>query len=1012
MSILNFNEELNVEEFDNKVKDALNPNSNTKRDSEIELVQFKEDPNAYLRIGLILERSKQKESHFFVLQILEEMIKTKWVVFTEEQKNSLKCYIVGEIINRAKDVTSDKFVLKKLNLVLIAILKKDWPHRWPTFINDLITSSQSVSMDVCANSLIILKLFSDDIFIYNSNLTIVRKKSLQERFKIEFSQILQLIISIFEYSRTMNVCDTLIEATFSALKSFIPFVPESYLTQSNIIDYILFYNNSQFSLSVLACLTELFKTEFDDKVRILRIHQEVIDLLRKYFSKFTLSDIKIQYEHINDSEKRFILQITFFLARLYSKKIKFLESEDLVRLKEGLEYLATISMIDDSRIFTEVLEIWYNFVYTLYEEYPYKDNNKILFRQNFSDILKTLAKILTEKMVRPQEVFIVENEFGEIVKEKMVETEQIEFYKKMKKTIFYVAFLQPDFIKNFFLTTLHKQVNENEFTWNNINRICWSIGAISGSFSEEEDSSFFVDVLKDLLALCEFKQLKKDKAVVASNIMYIIGQYHRFLLTNKKFFQTVIKKLYEFMDEKHEGIQDMACDTFLTIAKKCPGEFFVKDFNYPAQEYIYSVLNQTPNLEFYQKRILIEAITMIIQTKENNLNYTNALLNKIHNNFRLINTNDLMQNSKEISNIFKSYTIIYSTIKDSIKNNIFSDTLVLYNTLNEYNNGNTDNTSLILKKNSLLIKSDITEMFCSVIRNTKLTTAYNRNINTSNLLNNYKNPNNNTFNSSEGINLLENVLDLEKLITIIVYDYKNYQDSKILDLLSELIENNYYTNDIFVKDIIEVSIPMIIGSRNTDLTISYFNLLKAITVKRFTTFYNLLINYNTVLDGMVNSLLFGLGCKKDISESAFAAMKILIKNSYDYKNIFFYKKYYFTILENIFDLLLDKDKNYSLEEQCNILHFLIKIIYDTSIQLNDNKNNMEIFKEFVYAYFKEMNLSPEYVELTFNGLLNLDENNLKDFMNDIRIKTTEYTNNDEIEEERLLLEERIRMNKN
>lgn len=94
------------------------------------------------------------------------------------------------------------------------------------------------------------------------------------------------------------------------------------------------------------------------------------------------------------------------------------------------------------------------------------------------------------------------------------------------------------------------QVDSSEWSWNNLNTLCWAIGSISGaqctlfsfvvqdlainnscySFTAEEDEKrFLVTVIKDLLGLCEMKRGKDNKAVIASNIMYIVGQYPRFL---------------------------------------------------------------------------------------------------------------------------------------------------------------------------------------------------------------------------------------------------------------------------------------------------------------------------------------------------------------------------------------------------------------------------------------------------------------------------------------------------
>lgn len=80
--------------------------------------------------------------------------------------------------------------------------------------------------------------------------------------------------------------------------------------------------------------------------------------------------------------------------------------------------------------------------------------------------------------------------------------------------------------------------------------------------------------LQELLGLCEQKRGKDNKAIIASNIMYIVGQYPRFLRSayilgyahgiyvpsllvcfslcraHWKFLKTVVNKLFEFMHGK------------------------------------------------------------------------------------------------------------------------------------------------------------------------------------------------------------------------------------------------------------------------------------------------------------------------------------------------------------------------------------------------------------------------------------------------------------------------------
>jgi hypothetical protein len=40
------------------------------------------------------------------------------------------------------------------------------------------------------------------------------------------------------------------------------------------------------------------------------------------------------------------------------------------------------------------------------------------------------------------------------------------------------------------------QVNGTEWSWKNLNTLCWAIGSISGSMHEEDEKRFLVTVIK------------------------------------------------------------------------------------------------------------------------------------------------------------------------------------------------------------------------------------------------------------------------------------------------------------------------------------------------------------------------------------------------------------------------------------------------------------------------------------------------------------------------------------
>lgn len=72
----------------------------------------------------------------------------------------MRNYIVKSIIDLSSNeltLQSEKTYINKLDLVLVQILKKDWPQYWPSFIQEIIDSSLG-NASLCENNMKILKL--------------------------------------------------------------------------------------------------------------------------------------------------------------------------------------------------------------------------------------------------------------------------------------------------------------------------------------------------------------------------------------------------------------------------------------------------------------------------------------------------------------------------------------------------------------------------------------------------------------------------------------------------------------------------------------------------------------------------------------------------------------------------------------------------------------------------------------------------------------------------------------
>jgi exportin-1 len=94
------------------------------RDASELLSAFKVDPRAWTKVDAILEFSKHVETKYFGLQILEQLIQTRWRSLPRDQCEGIKGYIVAKILEISKaECENDgmKLLLQKLNLVLVQV---------------------------------------------------------------------------------------------------------------------------------------------------------------------------------------------------------------------------------------------------------------------------------------------------------------------------------------------------------------------------------------------------------------------------------------------------------------------------------------------------------------------------------------------------------------------------------------------------------------------------------------------------------------------------------------------------------------------------------------------------------------------------------------------------------------------------------------------------------------------------------------------------------------------------
>lgn len=584
------------------------------------LTQFQDHPDAWTTVDRVLETSHVIETKYYALQVLEKAIKFRWKILPEVQREGIKNFLVNLVIRLSQEpgfvAPSDptarrmnRLYLNKLDLALVQLVKQEWPGRWQNFIPEIVNASRTGEA-LCENNMVILRLLSEEVFDFSSGqMTQAKIVELKQAYNSDFALIFQLC----DYVLQASTSETLLSTTLETLLRFLNWIPLGYIFETSLIETIVlkFFATTQFRLASLKCLVEMGSMKIDEQ-KLIAYQPKVIDMYKFMIEKFRLHfplgmDLGAMWRHGQGDAQDFIQTAALFLGGTVKTHLLAIERLAPSELVEGLDILVRIAQIGDWELLKICVDFWTVFTSDLYQSECRPDQPASLTAGAwgsglmgmgpgmsmgmgmmetlmkpasprmalFGRLLTDMRRVIIENMAKPEEVLIVEDDNGEIVRESLKDSDVITMYKTMRETLVYLTHLDYDDTETIMLDKLCRQVDGTEWSWNKLNTLCWAIGSISGTTTEEKEKHFLVTVIKDLLTLCERKRGKDNKAVVASNIMYVVGQYPRFLRAHWKFLKTVVNKLFEFMHETHPGVQDMACDTFLKITEKCRRKFVV-----------------------------------------------------------------------------------------------------------------------------------------------------------------------------------------------------------------------------------------------------------------------------------------------------------------------------------------------------------------------------------------------------------------------------------------------------
>ncbi|KRX01384.1 Armadillo-type fold [Pseudocohnilembus persalinus] len=638
---------------------------------------FKEDESFWLNTHFIMSNSQVQYTKIYTLITLEDAIKKRWNTFPQQQQEGLKKYIVDMMIadgSKADLTKEQQNQLSICNSILIQILKYEWDTTWQSFIPDICTASKS-NENLCKNNLKLLRMLSEEIFDYSKNsLTSQKKGEMKKKFESQFQVVFELCQFIAQafIKSPKEVGEELMKENLETLYSFLSWIPIVYIYMTDLIEILIeIIQHNNLRVAGVKCLTEIVILPIEDNnPEKAKIQQRVYQLYSQVLGKIQGiipfdHNLQIERERISRSSRDLVnfeencQALSMYFTGFFSTHLNWVQSmindcnndnkgQLMEEIRKGLVYLVHFtSLKEEDNIFKICTEFWTTFTDSLVKDPLVKERTGALLNmsgnyQNYNlqqniypAILTQVRKQIIYKMARPKEV-LIKVEDGDVVKEEVKDTENQSMYQTLKQLMINLTKLDEEVTQQILVDKFDKLMDGSEWSWDNCNSLCWAVGSISGTLNEMKEKFFLIGVIRVLLNLCDVKRGKENKAIIASNIMHVVGSYPQFLKANWSFLRTVVKKLFEFMKEPFPGVMEMAVNTFLEISKTCKEEF-VKVQQDPnikqAEKYIYEMLRtlqeETRLLEPNNLLVVYEALGFIISAEQNNEEQQIMILNLI-----------------------------------------------------------------------------------------------------------------------------------------------------------------------------------------------------------------------------------------------------------------------------------------------------------------------------------------------------------------------------------------------
>ncbi|CAO3594483.1 unnamed protein product [Absidia cylindrospora] len=896
----------------------------------------------------------------------------------------------------------ERTLVTKLNMILIQILKKDWLQHWVTFIPEIVAASQT-SLSLCENNLRILKLLNEEIFDYSGDqMTVARTEKLKAQMKKEADMVFGLCKQVLEANDVPQ--PSLTEAALATLSRFLVWLPQDFVVDSGIV-YIIGNLIDRHRVLVLECFTTIASHDIaqngdgNSEAQIVIIYRTVMDYLQKTLP--LVKDFALLYEDSDAYDQSFVHHAVLLITTILSKHLGTL---DRLCYNDGMipafTYLLELSRIEDVEMWRMCLEYW---------EYltSQHDQTSSSYTKQY---LVNIRILILDRMVPPDEVLLVEDDDGEVTKEYTKEGNKSVTFKSMKHVLSDFTRLDTQGTIKTIQERLVLLAKSENWPWVDLNKLCWAIGAISGTLNDDDENSFLMLILQELVRLLEKSSTGarttingEASYVLTSCLVYIGTQYVRFIDANPLFLNLVLSRSFSYMHDPVPGVRDMACDSFMKLCQGCPETLTNKIIgNYSASVMwivIRDINSFTMDLDTSQMSIVYGALGHLVVSLASPTDQKLALDELIktpeiylNQDWYTVNITPLSLNIDRLKPVFTTIKLCQAVCSStgSIYQPFFYRQLSFYVDIYKV-------TSKFIRSSVLEgVEDSLEKRQCQKIK-----------IEIQRLVEKVFSHTNDEQNSSNS-----NSNQLQDLLQVILEDYRAVSvpsEPMVLDMMATVLRNQVLlwpqALDTILTNLFEPTL-MLINQNFSDYPthrLGFFRLLRSLNQRFFEDFLRLPSNTFTII---VDSILWGTKhTVSDISHVALQTCLEMINNVSQLEDedmaSEFYRMYYLRILTETLTILVDPDCQNGFKYQSQLLARMLELIqegeiytqvFDTATVDNPLMSNATYLQDYVQRFFSHTFplLQKDQTEVLvlgmfeYSGDLERCQSDLLDFIIDIR----------------------------